>query len=601
MKGKTIGGLVAGGVARDATTGQSLREARPFGTRLLARSSLLALGVCAGLMAVAPGAMAAASDADVKRLEDLIKRLETQHEAEIRDLKAQIEQLKGQQAAQAPKIEQLQSQQAVQTPQIEQLKAQQAAQAKQATAQQVTQPASPTGTTLIESPTHQFGLSSANGQNTIAIIARLQIDAGDYLHVGPQGGAKGAGPGSSPTTELDSGVNARRARLGIGGTFMSDWSYRLIYDFGASSDSVTTGVSGAATSGVENAYFTYNGFNRQTNFFPVAFDAGYLDVPWTIDESTSSNDIMFLERSSSQVIATEFGGGDFRSAVGMRSNNKDYFGSLYVTGPLSGAPHTGASNNAGSVLGRFGYNVLNTPDAILHLGVNAGHLFQARAPYNSAATGPATNSEYLVLSDRPELRIDPTNILNSGGIPTTGATVAGVEAAAQYDHFFAQGEYYHYSIDQYAGGINPTDGKADVLAPTLDFHGGYAEASYSIGGKRRYIPETGAWSGVIPDAPFDISGDGFGAFELAARISEVDLNDHLTPGVAPHLTGGVNGGQQETYSIGLNWYPNINMKFMLDYLHANVNKLKADTTGTYPSTPSGASIDAVAVRMQFAY
>lgn len=553
---------------------------------LLARASILAL-IVAG---AASAAQAAATDADVKRLEEEIKRLELQHEAEIHALQAQIEQLKSQQAAQTPQIEQLKAQQAAQAPKIDKLAAQQAA-----------QPASPTGTTLIESPTHQFGMTSANGANSVAIIARLQVDGGDYLHVAPQGGAKGAGPGSSPTSELDSGVNARRARLGIGGTFMTDWAYRLIYDFGASSDSVTTGVSGAATSGVENAYFTYNGFYKQANFFPVAFDAGYLDVPWTLDESSSSNDIMFLERSSSQVIATEFGGGDFRSAAGMRSNNRDYWGGLYVTGPLSGAPHTGASENAGSLLGRFAYQVVNTDDAILHLGVNAGHLFQARAPYNSSASGPASNSEYLVLSDRPELRIDPTNILNTGGIPTTGATVLGAEAAAQYGHFFAQGEYFHYSIDQYAGGTNPTDGKKDLVAPTLDFQGGYAEASYSIGGRRRYIPETGAWSAVIPDSPFELSGGGFGAFELAARVSEVDLNDHLTPGIAPHLTGGVAGGQQETYSLGLNWYPNINMKFMLDYLHANVSKLKANTTGAYPTTPAGATIDAVAARVQFAY
>jgi len=30
---------------------------------------------------------------------------------------------------------------------------------------------------------------------------------------------------------------------------------------------------------------------------------------------------MFLERSSAQVIATAFGGGDFRSALDIRSNN----------------------------------------------------------------------------------------------------------------------------------------------------------------------------------------------------------------------------------------------------------------------------------------
>lgn len=573
---------------------------------LLAGASLLAASLCIVGPVGMPSAMAAATDADLKRLEDEIKQLEIQHQAEIRALQAQIEQLKAQQAAEAPKIEKLTAQQNNQpaSPAGTTL-------TESPPHQFGTQPASPTGTTLIESPTHQFGMQSADGANTIAIIARLQIDAADYVGQNPQGGAaKGAGPGSVSAGDLDSGINARRARLGIGGTFMNDWAYRLIYDFGASSDSVTTGVSGAATSGLENTYFTYNGFHKPNNTVPVAFDAGYLDVPWTLDESTSSNDIMFLERSSSQVIATEFGGGDFRSAAGARSNNKDYWAGIYLTGPNSGAAHTGAEDATGAVLGRLAYNFVDTTDTILHFGVDVGHLIQARAPFNAcpagstACTSPSgqkTNSEYLVLSDRPELRIDPTNILNTGAIPTTGATVAGIEAAAAYGNFFAQGEYFDYSIQQYVGGINPTDGVADKAAPTLNFQGGYAEASYSIGGQRRYIPETGAWSAVIPESPFSLSSGGFGAFEFAARYSYVDLNDDLQDGVAPHLTGGVNGGQQETYSLGVNWYPSVNLKFMLDFLHANVDKLKAGTTGTYPTTKAGATVDAVAARMQFAY
>ena len=553
-----------------STWSRSRTRGAPF-----ARASLIALGVC-GAIPLAASSASAATDEDLQRLEQAIDRLETQHQAEIRALQAQIEQLKAQQAEQAPKIDKL-------------------------TAQQASPSVTSAGPKLIELPTHQFGLSSANGENTIAILARLQLDTGDYIHVRPQGGSAGVGPGSSPSTALDSGFNARRARLGIGGTFAYDWAYRLIYDFGASSDSVTTGVSGAATSGVENAYLTYNGFYKPEYAIPVAIDAGYLDVPWTLDESTSSNDIMFLERSSSQVIATEFGGGDFRAAAGLRSSSKNYWAGLYLTGPLSGTPHTGAADTAGSVLGRVGYQVVNTPDAIVHLGVNAGHLFQARAPYNSSASGPATNSPYLVLSDRPELRLDPTSILNTGGIPATSATVEGLEAAAAYGNFFTQGEYFHYGIDQALGGINPTDGKADMAAPTLNFEGGYLEASYSIGGRRKYIQETGAWSGVVPERSFELSSGGYGAFEFAARVSEVDLNDHLISGVAPHLTGGVNGGDQTTYSIGINWYPNVNMKFMLDYLYANVDKLKANTSGTYPTLPSGAAINAVAARMQFAY
>jgi phosphate-selective porin OprO and OprP len=59
-----------------------------------------------------------------------------------------------------------------------------------------------------------------------------------------------------------------------------------------------------------------------------------------MEEATSSNDIMFIERSTAQVVATEFGGGDFRSALDVRSNNDRYWVGAFLTGPNSGALHT---------------------------------------------------------------------------------------------------------------------------------------------------------------------------------------------------------------------------------------------------------------------
>src|SRR6185437_2166819 len=91
-------------------------------------------------------------------------------------------------------------------------------------------------------------------------------------------------PDSKGTTpqSLNSGVNARRAHLGVTGKFMGDWDYNLIFDFGGSTDSGANVV-------LENAYITYNGLN------PYHFDLGYQDVPYTLDEATSSNNIMFIE------------------------------------------------------------------------------------------------------------------------------------------------------------------------------------------------------------------------------------------------------------------------------------------------------------------
>jgi len=532
----------------------------------------LAATLAMGAVSQFPCRSTAAGEDPIARLESEIQRLEAQHQAELRQLQDEIAQLKAQQTRTALQIE--------------------------------AQAPSPTTPKLVESPTHQFGMVTPDGQNSVAILARLHFDAGDYLSTQPDGGVKGAGPGS-PGHPLDSGADARRARLGIGGTFLGDWAYRLIYDFGNSADSVTTGVSGAATSGVENAYVTFSGFNKPGNKVPLAVDFGYLDIPWTLDESSSSNDIMFLERSSSQVVATEFGGGDFRSGLGLRSNSHRYWFGAYLTGPQSGAPHTGANDGNFATLARVSAQLWQSDSGSLHLGADAGHLFNAHV---NATTTTATSistvagAAALALSDRPELRIDPTIGLNTGNIPAHSGTVAELEAAAAYQRFFTQGEFFHYTVDQVAHGINPGDGSRDNVAPQLGFNGGYVEASYAFGGQRRYIAETGAYSGVIPDHPFTLQGDGWGAVELAARYSAIDLNDKFTPGVAPHLTGGINGGDQKGIDVGINWYPNVNMRFMVDFIHTNLDQLwKPTSNGTASTTPAGTHIDAVAARSQFVF
>ncbi len=173
--------------------------------------------------------------------EDVLQKLE----AQIQALQDQVRQLREQQA----------QTQAQQTQQVQLLKDQQLAQQQKLDAQAQAPVGTPEAPHLIESPTHQFGLTSANGENSIALVARLNFDFGNYLNESPDGGSHGVGPGS-PGNSLESGVNARRARFGVAGTFAGDWAYRLIYDLGSSADSTTAGVSGGVTSGVENAYFT---------------------------------------------------------------------------------------------------------------------------------------------------------------------------------------------------------------------------------------------------------------------------------------------------------------------------------------------------------
>jgi phosphate-selective porin OprO/OprP len=601
-----------------------VREAAaPSGARASAKyvSSIL---IASAIVCVAAAGARAEDAAAFQRLEAKIQQLEDRHETEIKTLQAEIRRLRKEKpvavAATHPAASNRSTTQPAETRTGEQTAS------SSVLPPGLPAPAKPAKVLM----TYDRGYHFATGDNTVELFGRLQVDTGGYTNYKP-------GPETLDRKGLSDGIDLRRARIGVIGTFMGDWHYAFVYDLGNSSDSsninnalananssTSPTASNTFLSGVENAFITYNGFYSHGQQFPVAFDFGIMDVPWTLEEATSSNDIMFMERSSAQVIATTFGGGDFRSAIDVRSNNDRYWLGLYLTGPNAGALHTaGASCNTGTsavtagtpcvtgaqmtgngpqlaFLARGAYQVIQQKDATFHVGFNYANLFQP-------SIGP--NLQAVSLSDRPELRVDPTSFLATGNIPARGGQVFGAEVAATYKNFFAQGEYYHYTIDTRAAVPTlPGNLQGGVAGPTLNFDGGYLQASYSIGGRRHYDATRGAYTGVIPESPLVWGSGGWGALEFATRVTIINLNSpYLTtaalgpaysaPGV---FTGGTNtygGGKETSYGIGLNWYPNLNMKFMLDYEHVVVDNPQFFGGPNY----RGATIDWVGARTQLVF
>jgi hypothetical protein len=236
-------------------------------------------------------------------------------------------------------------------------------------------------------------------------------------------------PRAPSPQKLDSGENLRRARIGIVGKFFGDWNYALIYDFGGSSDgfggAAPGSLPGGGTSGVENAYLSYTGFEPFGG--KMAIEGGIMDIPWTLDEATSSNDILFMERASVGIIAQNIAAGDFRSGAGTRWWNDQLWIGGYVTGPTSGAIHSassvtpaGSSEQYGGVI-RIAGNPISGKNYSVHIGADAEWLVQP--PRNLV-----TQAQTLTLSDRPELRIDPTTLISTGAIANvSGAQVYGAE------------------------------------------------------------------------------------------------------------------------------------------------------------------------------
>ncbi len=353
-------------------------------------------------------------------------------------------------------------------------------------------PAAPPGPRIVQSPTNRFSIESADGQYSIGLTGRLHLDTGAYINVSPDS------PETTPS-KLSSGFNARRARIGVAGKIAGDWTYTFIYDAGNSNDTTPRGI--------EFAQVNYRGFKD------MAIDIGYSDTLFTIDEATNTNDMMFLERATPQVIATLFNTGDFRSNAGVRYFTDRFWLGAYATGPTQGQSHAQTAEQFGAFQ-RGTVQLFRGVDHSLHLGFGASQLL--KAPNSGSGTARS-----ITLSDTPELRIDPTPILNTGPLgslahPVSGGNVFNLETAASYKNFFWQGEYFHYSVDR--SGLE-----------RASFNGGYGQASWTLTGEgRKHMPESGAYSSIVPDRPFSLKEGGWGAWELAARLSYVDLDDNFT-------------------------------------------------------------------------
>jgi phosphate-selective porin OprO/OprP len=381
---------------------------------------------------------------------------------------------------------------------------------------------------------------TADGFNCVGLTGRLHFDVGGYNYT----------PNSAATVpqDLQDGVNARRARIGIVGQFARDWTYALIGEFGGSQDGTAT---------INNAFVSYKGFEN------TSIDLGYMKVMWSLEQATSSNNITFMERSSAQVMAADLGAGGQRAALGVIKYDKWWWAGAYLTGPERAYDHS--LRVPYSAVGRLVFTPINTDAATFLFGGEVLYL---------ADTGGAPGVNDIRLRERIELRIDPTRVLDTHTIQNVDdVRVLSAEIGGAIGPFHAQGEYFDYSVSRFIGS-------------DLHFKGGYVQAGYILTGeKRKYLQHDAAFGGVHPDNPFfwDTAG-GIGAWEIAARYSYMDLNDNL-----------VFGGKQENITVGLNWYLNDNIRLMFNWIHGTIAK------SNLAGQDAGAKWDAYAMRTQWAF
>lgn len=427
-------------------------------------------------------------------------------------------------------------------------------------------PAAPTTAVTIKNGTAT--IASNDGAFTVNLKGVFQLDAATYSQDKDL-------PASVSARDLNSGTNFRRARIGIGGKLFKDFDYNILLDFG--------GAGAEDVGRFHEAYLQYNGFKHtRLRLGEFAPNVGLADAG-------STNASPFLERPASAEIARNFAGGDTRIGLAAFNYGDRHLWSVALTGGTVSQFNTQATtltpptnDEQLGIAARFAGTPFRGFDWLVHAGVNYSGIINP-VDANTALPGGTVTTRYPVqLRDRPELRVDGTRLIDTGAINAGSGAATGFELGWQYKSFYASTEAFHYSVTR----LNPAAGVTDP-----DFGGWYIEGGWVLTGEaRKYNTQTAAFDGIAPKANFDPSNGHWGAMELVARYSTIDLNYHADATLPGDR---VLGGQQDITSLGLDWQLNPAVRFIFMGQSVKVDRVNASNLQV------GQDYKSFAVRSQF--
>ena len=308
--------------------------------------------------------------------------------------------------------------------------------------------------------------------------------------------------------EATNGTEIRRARFDTEATFFEDWIYKGEIDFADNSVSV------------KDFYLGYKGFDWGT------LTVGHQKQPFSLAIEMSSNDIPFIERGTDSDLITPF----IDRSIGIRT---DLHGNHWHVATGFYGQSTGENGDKTDSWGhssRFVWAPIRDEESVLHLGVRGA--FRDPADSEVRLRSETTHVSNLFTVD--------TGTLN--GIQD--AFLTGGEAAYALGPFSIGGEYNHLFLRR-DGGKN------------LDYNSWHVETTWSITGESRaasYAMKSGEFKRLMPARNFRLTGEDWGAWELAARWAAIDLDD-----------GDVNGGRQGVLTLGVNWYLNPVVRLMFHW------------------------------------
>ena len=476
-------------------------------------------------------------------------------------------------------------------------------------------------TPVVKASEKGFGLESADGKNVIKLRGLLQADYRSY-HQGAND-VRGRSNGRAGALDADGFHDAndtgllRRVRPTIEGTVLGKYDYRFTPDFGG----------GNAT--VVDAYLDA----RLDPAFKIR--AGKYKPFVGLERLQGGGDIKFVERSyvTNAILPNR--------DVGISVYGDIFGGKLnYAFGVNNGVVDGGNSSsgtefedNKEFTVRLFANPFKDETNALAGLGFGIAGTFtnidgEKNLNFTDTSAADATRNglpSYVTNGQQTFFRY-------GGGVVADGSrTRIAPQANYYYGPFGLIIEYARVSQDvSKASGGSPAAGGALVsdslvLANTnkkLKHDAWQIAASYLITG------EDASFKGVKPKNDFDLDKGGWGAWELVARYSEINLDEDTFKNA-----NGVNAGEfgatgtaataaglaysdlsrsaksAKSWTAGVNWYLNQNAKIQLNYEHTSFDggDLANGLAQATNANASGSNVrdreseDALLARLQVAF
>lgn len=235
--------------------------------------------------------------------------------------------------------------------------------------------------------------------------------------------------------------------------------------------------------------------------------------PFGLDELTSNAHLTFAERSLS-VFHPGYNAG-VRMGRTLVNHSATFSAGVFRE-----------TDESGRLASNDGYHLTARATAVPWSNQDDTRLFHA----GLAVSRRQPPDGFVQFRARPENRWAPV-WLSVTNLATDQFWLAGLESALIWNSFSFQSEAIAAVIDR-------------ETADHTHFGGYYVQTSYfPTGERRRYQRTTATFGRVDPRRPF--GANGIGAWEIALRLSEVDLNG-----------AEIEGGRMRNWTIGINWYVN---------------------------------------------